>query len=108
MAYPGYPMDTSVAFMERTVNVNQIARESFFIGEQYRQYLLNKQIEGQTSLAQETSPDGQLQKPFPDVTPSNSNSKESYHALYPLEQLLEQKSQTLNAQTSTFRATKVE
>ena len=45
---------------------------------------------------------------FPDVTPSNSNSKESYHALYPLEQLLEQKSQTLNAQTSTFRATKVE
>ena len=47
---------------ERTVNVNQIARESFFIGEQYRQYLLNKQIEGQTSLAQETSPDGQLQK----------------------------------------------
>ena len=44
------------------MNVNQIARESFFIGEQYRQYLLNKQIEGQTSLAQETSPDGQLQK----------------------------------------------
>ena len=45
---------------------------------------------------------------FPDITPQNSNSKESYHGLFPLEQLLEQKSQTLNAQTSTFRATKVE
>ena len=45
---------------------------------------------------------------FPDITPQNSNSKESYHGLFPLETLLEQKSQTLNAQTSTFRATKVE
>ena len=42
------------------------------------------------------------------MTPTNSASKESYHSLYPLEQLLESKSQTLLAQTSTFRATKVE
>ncbi|CBY40934.1 unnamed protein product, partial [Oikopleura dioica] len=45
---------------------------------------------------------------FPDITPTNSASKESYHSLYPLEQLLESKSQTLLAQTSTFRATRVE
>ena len=56
------------------MNVNQIARESFFIGEQYRQYLLNKQIEGQTSLAQETSPDGQLQK--------RNDLKKMFHYFY--------------------------
>jgi len=62
MAYPGFPIDTSVAFMERTVNGKQNARESFFVGDQYRQYILNKQIDAQTTLAQDQSPDGQLQK----------------------------------------------
>jgi len=65
---------------------------------------MNRQNESQATLASDEGPS----KPFPDITPQNSNSKESYHGLFPLEQLLEQKSQTLNAQTSTFRATKVE
>lgn len=104
MAYPGVPTDTSVAFMERTTQMKVNARTSFFVGEEYRQYINNRINESQASLASEDGP----AKPFPDVTPQNSNSKESYHGLFPLEQLLEQKSQTLNAQTSTFRATKVE
>ena len=85
---------------------------------EYRQYVNTRINESQASLASEDGPTKRKQPQnftemteilaFPDVTPQNSNSKESYHGLYPLEQLLEQKSQTLNAQTSTFRATKVE
>lgn len=62
--YPGFPIDTSVAFMERTVNGKPNARESFFVGEQYRQYILNKQIEAQTTLAPDQASDGQLQRKF--------------------------------------------
>ena len=40
MTYPGYPMDTSVAFMERTVNGKPNASTSFFVGEDYRQHIL--------------------------------------------------------------------
>lgn len=85
---------------------------------EYRQYINNRINESQASLASEDGPTKRecnffyntitAITAFPDVTPQNSNSKESYHGLFPLEQLLEQKSQTLNAQTSTFRATKVE
>ena len=82
---------------------------------------MSKQNESQATLASEDGPAKREcfiqicnyffyhnSSAFPDITPQNSNSKESYHGLFPLEQLLEQKSQTLNAQTSTFRATKVE
>jgi hypothetical protein len=106
MAYNGMSADTSVAFMERTVRMKwkTNAFASFFVGEEYRHYIMNRQNESHATLASEDGPS----KPFPDITPQNSNSKESYHGLFPLEQLLEQKSQTLNAQTSTFRATKVD
>lgn len=107
MAYPGFNADTSLAFLERTIQQKTNARTSFFMGEEYRQYLLSRHIESRTSVQDQTV-DGVMTKAFPDITPTNSASKESYHSLYPLEQLLESKSQTLLAQTSTFRATRVE
>ena len=42
MAYPGFNADTSLAFLERTVQQKTNARTSFFMGEEYRQYLLRQ------------------------------------------------------------------
>ena len=94
-------LENQIAQMKKHLSQVQFDRTNYFESFFSKSWLLSKFIPRNQKITRNFSA-------FPDITPQNSNSKESYHGLFPLEQLLEQKSQTLNAQTSTFRATKVE
>jgi hypothetical protein len=56
MAFPGVSTDTSVAYLERTIQMKVNARASFFVGEEYRQHVHKRWNDSQATLASEDGP----------------------------------------------------